>query len=214
MEITTKELRQMASAVDERHRDAMRTFKEEAGDLHLDAVRDRRSALGTAGIIGAAGLAIAAAPALLPVSSLLPGASGAELTDVDIAVFAESVELAAVAIYSDPDAQVTDPSFRAEVQSVVDGLPGSAVSAAVTYYDTQDPSLISQDGHSTQVLISLQGADQNALLQNWDRIQPRLQCSRQGRGVGEVITPRDERHLSRAVDTVHAAVLHVGQRRQ
>ena len=104
-----------------------------------------------------------------------PSTQSAQELDREREIFGNrSVDV--VAIYSDPDAQVTDPSFRAEVQSVVDGLPGSAVSAAVTYYDTQDPSLISQDGHSTQVLISLQGADQNALLENWDRIQPRLQA--------------------------------------
>src|SRR5262245_26280779 len=67
MEISVKELRQMAAAVDERHRAAMRTFREETAELHLDAT------------------------ALLA------------LNDVDIAVFAESVELAAVAVYSDGD---------------------------------------------------------------------------------------------------------------
>ena len=103
MEITAKELRQMASAVDEHHRQAMRTFREETAELHLDSTRSRRSVLKQAGIAGIGGLALAAAPAIIPTASLLQRAAAAGLTDVDIAVFAESVELAAVAIYSDPD---------------------------------------------------------------------------------------------------------------
>ncbi len=57
----------MATAVDEQHRAAMRTFREETAELHLGA------------------------------------AARLSLSDVDIAVFAESVELAAVAIYTDSD---------------------------------------------------------------------------------------------------------------
>lgn len=79
-----------------------------------------------------------------------------------------------VAIYSSDDEPATATAFRSEVQRIVDGLPSSAVSAVVTYYDTQDPTLLSKDGRSTQVLISLQGDSQNALLENWDRIEPRL----------------------------------------
>jgi hypothetical protein len=80
MEISVKELRQMARAVDERHHDAMRTFREETAELHL----------------GLARLA---------------------LTDADIAVFAESVELAAVAIYTDPAiAALVTPEVAAVAQ--------------------------------------------------------------------------------------------------
>jgi hypothetical protein len=101
VEITAKELRQMASAVDEKHRQAMKTFREETADLHLDATRSRRTALKQVGAVGLGGIALAAAPALIPTASLLQHAAAAGLTDVDIAVFAESVELAAVAIYTD-----------------------------------------------------------------------------------------------------------------
>jgi hypothetical protein len=103
VEITAKELRQMASTVDEHHREAMRTFREETAELHLDSTRSRRTALKQAGLAGIGGLVLAAAPAIIPTASLLQRAAAAGLTDVDIAVFAESVELAAVAIYTDPD---------------------------------------------------------------------------------------------------------------
>lgn len=93
----------MANAVDEKHRQAMRTFREETADLHLDSTRSRRTALKQAGAVGAGGLALAAMPGLLPTTALLSRAGAAGLSDADIAVFAESVELAAVAVYSDPD---------------------------------------------------------------------------------------------------------------
>jgi RND superfamily putative drug exporter len=79
-----------------------------------------------------------------------------------------------VAIYSSDDQRATDPAFRSEVERIVGALPSSAISSVVTYYDTQDPTLVGKDGRSTQVLISLQGDSQNALLENWDRIEPRL----------------------------------------
>jgi uncharacterized membrane protein YdfJ with MMPL/SSD domain len=80
-----------------------------------------------------------------------------------------------VAIYSDANESATAPAFQDEVERIVGALPGSAISSVVTYYDTQDPSLVSKDGHATQVLISLQGEDQNALLANWDRIESQLE---------------------------------------
>jgi len=104
VEITAEELHRMARAVDEHHREAMRTFREETADLHLDttrSVRSRRTLMKQAVLAGAGGVALAAAPALVP-ASMLAGAGAQGLTDGDIAVFAESVELAAVAVYSDP----------------------------------------------------------------------------------------------------------------
>jgi hypothetical protein len=99
VEISAKELGGMASAVDERHREAMRSFKEETAELHLDvAGANRRGFIKKVSIGGAA---LAAAPALLPISGLLApvGAANAALSDTDIAVYAESIELAAVAVY-------------------------------------------------------------------------------------------------------------------
>ena len=101
MEISAKELRQMASAVDEKHQEVMKTFRAETAELHLDTVgTSRRRFLrraGTTAGVGAAALTIG--PALLPASGLLASASAQTLTDVDIAVYAQSVELAAVAVY-------------------------------------------------------------------------------------------------------------------
>lgn len=97
MEISAKELRQMAGAVDERHHEAMRTFKEETAELHLDVTGAARRGFMKKASIGGAALALG--PALLPVSGLLAQAGAQALSDVDIAVYAQSVELAAVEAY-------------------------------------------------------------------------------------------------------------------
>lgn len=101
MEISAKELASMARDVDEKHNEAMRTFREETAEFHLEVARQsRRGLIKKAGV---GGIALAAAPALFPAATFLQRASAQGLDDVTIAVYAESVELAAVAIYSDPD---------------------------------------------------------------------------------------------------------------
>ncbi len=98
MQISPKEFRRMADDIDDMHRDSMRTFAEEIGELHFgdEFKAGRRSFLKKAAVGGAA---ITFGSALVPVSSLLSSAGAQALTDVDIAVFAESVELAAVEAY-------------------------------------------------------------------------------------------------------------------
>jgi hypothetical protein len=98
VQISPRELRQMAQDVDDMHRDSMRTFAEEVAELHFgDTTREgRRSFLKK---VATGGAAITFGSALVPVSSLLSAAGAQQLDDQAIAVFAESVELAAVAAY-------------------------------------------------------------------------------------------------------------------
>ncbi|MEA3075165.1 MAG: hypothetical protein QOF60_73 [Actinomycetota bacterium] len=106
MEISEGELAELAAAVDEQHRDGRATMAADIADLHAETRRFRRDFLRTAGL-GAGALAIGSA--MVPLSSLLPTSVGASpagaqeqaapLTDVEIAAFAESVELAAVEAY-------------------------------------------------------------------------------------------------------------------
>jgi rubrerythrin len=101
MEISERHLRLLAKDVDEQHRDGMATMKADIAELHAETrafrATDRRSFLRKAGI-GAGALTIGSS--VLSISNLLPaGAQEAELTDGDIAAFAESVELAAVEAY-------------------------------------------------------------------------------------------------------------------
>ncbi len=101
MEISERQLRLLASDVDEQHRDGMTTMASEIADLHAETrsfrADDRRSFLRQVGV-GAGALTIGSS--VLSFRSLLPaGAQEKELTDGDIAAFAESVELAAVEAY-------------------------------------------------------------------------------------------------------------------
>ncbi|MEO8695842.1 MAG: ferritin-like domain-containing protein [Acidimicrobiales bacterium] len=96
MEITEAELRAMAKSVDERHRDAMRTFGDDAREAHRGvASAGRRRILAGAGI---GGVALAVGAAVGP-ASWLSSASAQGISDEDLAAFAQSVELAAVAVY-------------------------------------------------------------------------------------------------------------------
>lgn len=99
MQISAKELRHLASDVDDMHRDTMSSFKEEAAELHLAVARNsRRGFLKKAGAAGAGGMALTAGGIFAPFSRILP-AGAQELTDTVIAGYAQSVELAAVAAY-------------------------------------------------------------------------------------------------------------------
>ncbi|MCW2766739.1 MAG: family transporter [Nocardioides sp.] len=81
-----------------------------------------------------------------------------------------------VAIYSSDDLTVDDPSFRRAVEDVVAGLPAGTTSSVLTYYDTNDPSMVSADKHSVQLVISLAGKGQDAFLKNYDRLSPALEA--------------------------------------
>lgn len=97
MQISPKELRSVATDIDDMHHDSMRTFHDEIEDLHFGEVTrtGRRAFLAAA----AGGAALTVGSGWVPVRRLLPSAGAQELSDVDIAVFAESVELTAVAAY-------------------------------------------------------------------------------------------------------------------
>lgn len=102
MQISAKELRQLASQVDDMHHEAMRDFKEEAAELHLSAARGtRRGFMRQAGLAGVGGSLLALGGGLAPITGFA-GVARAQggLTDTVIAGYAQSVELAAVAAYT------------------------------------------------------------------------------------------------------------------
>ena len=102
MQISAKELRQMAGDVDDMHHEAMRHFAEEASELHLTAARSsRRAFVKQAGLAGVGGSLLTLGGGLTQLGRLggLAAAQDAELSDTEIAGFAQSVELAAVAAY-------------------------------------------------------------------------------------------------------------------
>ena len=95
MRLTARELRHLASDVDDMHHESMSTFKEEAAELHLAS---RRGFLRKAGVAGG-GAALLTATGFGPLGRILPVAAQG-LTDTVIAGYAQSVELAAVAAYT------------------------------------------------------------------------------------------------------------------
>jgi rubrerythrin len=101
--LTTTELHQLAADVDDQHRDAMRTIEEDLEELHFGETAkvlagSRRQFLKRAGMGGAL---LTIGSTLVPISRFMPAAWASQgLDDGAIAVFAESVELAAVQAYT------------------------------------------------------------------------------------------------------------------
>ncbi len=80
-----------------------------------------------------------------------------------------------VAIYSSDELTAKSPDFRAEVEETLADIPADSTSSVVSYYDTKSPDMVSKDGHAVQVQISLAGASQDDLLDNWDEVEPALE---------------------------------------
>lgn len=108
MEISERELRRMAGAVDEQHREGMAGMAADLADLHAETRRyrpgSRRGFLRAAGAVVIGGIT-------LPFATLLPAGAqeeeeeggedgAAPLTDADLAAFAESIELSAAETYA------------------------------------------------------------------------------------------------------------------
>ena len=82
-----------------------------------------------------------------------------------------------VAIYTSEDLVASDPEFRSDVERIVAGLTPGTTSAVVPYYDAPaEAGLVSEDGHSVQVLVSLAGDSQDAYLTNYDALSPSLEA--------------------------------------
>jgi trehalose monomycolate/heme transporter len=80
-----------------------------------------------------------------------------------------------VAMYSSEEMTARSPEFRAEVEETLADIPEGTTSSVSSYFDTRSPDMISKDRHSVQVQISLAGASQDDLLDNWDRVEPALE---------------------------------------
>jgi len=82
-----------------------------------------------------------------------------------------------VAIYTSQSLTASDPQFKAGVEQVVSGLtPGTTTNVTPYYAAPPDAGLVSKDGHSVQVLISLAGESQDDYLSNYDELAPSLEA--------------------------------------
>ena len=61
------------------------------------------------------------------------------------------------------DERLVREASEHERPPVLADIPDGVVSSVITYYDTQQDDLLSEDRHATQVLISLRGTNQDEL---------------------------------------------------
>ena len=81
-----------------------------------------------------------------------------------------------IAIYSSDELRVEDPEFRQRVEAALAELPEGTTTRVLTWYDTSSPDLLSRDGHSTQVVVSLAGETQDDHLESFEEIEDDLQA--------------------------------------
>ena len=94
--------------------------------------------------------------------------SGRELTAERAAFGNRSVDV--VAIYRSPTLLVSDPAFRAEVEQTLAEVPDGTTTSVATFWDTEDPAMVSTDEHATTVLISLAGETQSETAEVNDQV--------------------------------------------
>jgi rubrerythrin len=102
MEITEHQLNQMTKEVEDLHREGMETMAQDIAELHSGEGRELMEPArhNFARGVGMGGVALAIGALSIPIASLWNAAYAASSTDIAIAKFAESVELAAVAAYT------------------------------------------------------------------------------------------------------------------
>ncbi len=87
-----------------------------------------------------------------------------------------------VIIYSDDELSASDPEFREALLGAVEGYPEDAIAGVSTPYDVPEgapagtvaPDLVSADGRSARVVVSLAGASQDDRLEAYDALEPAL----------------------------------------
>ena len=118
MEISEGSLRRMVRQVDELHRDGMKTARDEVAALHTGAAARLRAPSRRRFLRGAGtGLALMIGGTAVTFGGFAAAASAAPaappLSDHDIAVFAESIELAVVAAYTLALTKLHTPAYVA-----------------------------------------------------------------------------------------------------
>ena len=78
----------------------------------------------------------------------------------------------AIVIFSSKDEVATDPAFKAEVEKTLGAVPAKLTTQMVSWYQTQDPSMLSHDKHAVSVFVSLAGTTQNEFGDSFDALEP------------------------------------------
>jgi uncharacterized membrane protein YdfJ with MMPL/SSD domain len=96
-----------------------------------------------------------------------------------------------VILYSSPTTDVRSSSFHSAVEGTLSALPRADVASSTTYWSTGSPKLISSNGHSTYVVLELQGANDTARQDSYDAIKHGLSAPGLQTHVGGLV-PTDE----------------------
>jgi len=105
-----------------------------------------------------------------------PASESAQELEGERAAFGnQSIDV--IAIFSSDDLVVSDPAFEAGVEEALAATPDNRVTSFATFYDTEDPSMVSGDEHATLVFISLDGDTQNDFQDSYRAIRPVLSDS-------------------------------------
>ncbi|MEU5156314.1 MMPL family transporter [Glycomyces sp. NPDC021274] len=80
-----------------------------------------------------------------------------------------------VVLYESETMTADDPAFAAAVESAVADIDDiDEVESVTSYYDTQLPSFVSEDGHATYAAVSLAGASDEAQAESFEAIEDQL----------------------------------------
>ncbi|GAA4900525.1 RND superfamily putative drug exporter [Stackebrandtia albiflava] len=80
-----------------------------------------------------------------------------------------------VALYESDDMVVTDPAFTEAVTDVAAAMGDRPeVESVLSYYDTQSPGFVSEDGHATYIAVTLTGDDDAERAEQYEAIRDHL----------------------------------------
>jgi uncharacterized membrane protein YdfJ with MMPL/SSD domain len=81
-----------------------------------------------------------------------------------------------VVVYrADDGTPVDDPSFEQAVTQMTADLPREDVEQVVSYWSTGSPTLVSRDGRSTAVVLTLAGSDESTRAEQYEAVESSLQ---------------------------------------
>ncbi|MGZ4616987.1 MAG: MMPL family transporter, partial [Actinomycetes bacterium] len=110
-----------------------------------------------------------------------PGSDSAKALDrLEKTVGREGADV--IVLYDDGGRTVDDPAFRAAVERHLAGLPTDQVAGVTTYWSTggRAAGLVSQDRRQTYAVLRLRGANEDAVMNAYQAVEPRLRQAPEG----------------------------------
>jgi trehalose monomycolate/heme transporter len=110
-----------------------------------------------------------------------PGSDSAKALDrLEKTVGREGADV--IVLYDDGGRTVDDPAFRAAVERHLAGLPADQVAGVTTYWSTggRAAGLVSHDRRQTYAVLQLRGANEDAVMNAYQAVEPRLRQAPEG----------------------------------